>query len=129
MKCQGKDCKENYIGETKQPLHKRLYQHRRSSSAGNESAVFTHLKNTGHHFEDKEVDIIDKETRWFERGVREAVYVNAENPSLNRGWGLRHNLSPTYKSVIRKIPRRTDNKGSNISHSPSTGECSPARQS
>ncbi|XP_071494151.1 uncharacterized protein [Diadema antillarum] len=70
IKCQGKDCKENYIGETKQPLHKHLYQHRRSSSAGNESAVFTHLKNTGHHFEDKEVDIIDKETRWFERGVR-----------------------------------------------------------
>ncbi|XP_071495131.1 uncharacterized protein [Diadema antillarum] len=63
IKCQGKDCKENYIGETKQPLHKRLYQHRRSSSAGNESAVFTHLKNTGHPFEDKEVDIIDKETR------------------------------------------------------------------
>ncbi|XP_072164219.1 uncharacterized protein [Diadema setosum] len=36
-------------------------------SAGKESAKFAHLKNTGHHFEDKGVDTIDKETSWFER--------------------------------------------------------------
>ena len=113
INCQGENCEESYIGETKQPLHKRLYQHRRAGSAGNESAVYTHLSQSNHHFQDENVLILDKESRWFERGVKEAIYVNAENPSLNRGGGLRHNLSLAYTPIIRKLPRRVSNKTNN----------------
>lgn len=66
--------------------------------------------------------ILNKETRWSERGVREAVYalfslwhVRAETPSLNRGEGLSHNLSHVYDPAIKRISGRVDNKGNTAS--------------
>ncbi|XP_072033211.1 uncharacterized protein [Amphiura filiformis] len=105
IQCKDSDCEDSYIGESKQPLHKRMYQHRRPSSTGlNDSAVYTHLKFANHSFEDKDVLVLDREHKWFERGVKEAIHVRREEPSLNRGGGLRHNLSRTYDAAIRKLP-------------------------
>ncbi|XP_072048801.1 uncharacterized protein [Amphiura filiformis] len=83
--CTDNGCKDLYIGETKQPLAKRMYQHRRASSGCGDSAVYSHLNSTNHTFDNKDVVILDRESRWFERGVKEAVYVKREEPSLNRG--------------------------------------------
>ena len=58
---------------------------------------------------------------------QEAVHVNTENPSLNRGGGLRHNLSLVYNPVIRKIPRRLNNKDIITADSPNPGEFPPDR--
>ena len=93
-------CSDLYIGETKQPLHKRMTQHRRVSSSGQDSAFHLHLKVKGHSFEDSNVRVLAREERWFERGVKEAIYVKMEKPSLNRGGGLTHNLSPTHNAVL-----------------------------
>ncbi|XP_041430610.1 LOW QUALITY PROTEIN: uncharacterized protein LOC121397622 [Xenopus laevis] len=93
------ECTDLYIGETKQLLSKRMAQHRRENSTGQNSAVFLHLKDKGHSFEDSKVQILDKEDRWFERGVKEMIHVKVERPSLNRGGGLRHHLSATYNAV------------------------------
>ncbi|XP_070401553.1 heparan sulfate 2-O-sulfotransferase 1 isoform X2 [Nothobranchius furzeri] len=103
-KC-SEECPDLYIGETKQPLHKRMAQHRRATSTGQDSAVHLHLKDKGHSFEDANVHILDGEDRWFERGVKEAIYVHCEQPSLNRGGGLRHQLSAIYNPVLRSLPR------------------------
>ncbi|XP_060756573.1 uncharacterized protein LOC132867607, partial [Neoarius graeffei] len=84
------NCTNSYIGETKQPLYRRLAQHRRASSSGQDSAVYIHLNNEGHSFRDCDVRILAREDRWYERGVKEAIFVNLERPSLNRGGGLRH---------------------------------------
>ncbi|KAL3978929.1 G2/M phase-specific E3 ubiquitin-protein ligase [Sarotherodon galilaeus] len=100
------ECPDLYIGETKQPLHKRMAQHRRATSTGQDSAVHLHLKDKGHSFEDANVHILDREDRWFERGVKEAIYVHCERPSLNRGGCLRHQLSAIYNPVLRSLPRR-----------------------
>ncbi|XP_023821902.1 uncharacterized protein LOC111949272, partial [Oryzias latipes] len=81
------NCNEQYIGETKQPLHKRLYQHRRANPSGPESAVHLHLKATNHSFEDSEVRILARERGWFERGVKEAIFVKKDKPSLNKNGG------------------------------------------
>ena len=83
-----------------------MYQHRRASTSCGDSAVYTHLNNNNHSFDNEDVVILDKESRWFERGVKEALYVKREEPSLNRGGGLRHNLAGAYNSAIKKIPRR-----------------------
>ncbi|CAI5669576.1 unnamed protein product [Oreochromis niloticus] len=99
------ECPDLYIGETKQPLHKRMAQHRRATSTGQDSAVHLHLKDKGHSFEDANVHILDREDRWFERGVKEAIYVHCERPSLNRGGGLRHQLSAIYNPVLSSLPR------------------------
>lgn len=46
------ECSELYDGETKQALHKRMSRKRRGNNSGPESAVYLHLKETGHCFED-----------------------------------------------------------------------------
>ncbi|CAH1253340.1 B4GALNT2 [Branchiostoma lanceolatum] len=57
------------------------------------SAIFHHLKhNQGHSFNLESTDILDREPRWFERGVREAIYERIYNPTLNRKGGLRVEL-------------------------------------
>ncbi|XP_050924570.1 uncharacterized protein LOC127140827 [Lates calcarifer] len=113
------ECNDLYIGETKQPLHKRMAQHRRANSSGLDSAVYLHLKEKTHSFEDNKVHILDREDRWFERGVKEAIYVKVEKPSLNRGGGLRHHLSPIYNAALSSLPRRLNNltsRKNNLSH-------------
>ena len=88
---------------TSQPLRKRFQQHTSGSSV---SAVFDHLKASGHKTDLEEVNIIDRETRWFERGVKEAIWVRAENPSLNRSGGVRIKLSHAWDRTITALPRK-----------------------
>ena len=95
-----RDCTDLYIGETKQPLHKWMAQHRRASSSGHDFAVHLHLKEKKHSFDDNSVNISARGDRWFERGVNESIYFKLEQSSLNRGGGLRHDLSPTYNAVL-----------------------------
>ena len=40
-------------------------------------------------------EVLTTEPRWFERGVKEAIYIRALNPSLNRDGG-RYNLPPVW---------------------------------
>ena len=109
FQCKNNACEETYIyiSETKQPMHKRMYQHRSTSASGiNDSSIYSHLNGTQHSFEDKDIVILDKEQKWFERGVKEAIYVCWEIPSLNKGGALRHNLLKAYDAAIKKIPKR-----------------------
>ncbi len=106
VQCTDQDCKDSYIGETAQPLENRMSQHRRSSTSGNDSAVYSHLNASGHSFNTKDVHILDRETRWYERGVKEAIWVRAEEPSLNRNGGVRVKLSHGWDRIIRDIPSR-----------------------
>ncbi|KAE8588439.1 hypothetical protein XENTR_v10022544 [Xenopus tropicalis] len=86
-----------------------MAQHRWANSSGQDSAVSLHLKEKGHSFEDSNVHILDREDRWFERGVKEAIYASLQKPSLNRGGGLRHRLSPTYNGALTSLPRQFHN--------------------
>jgi hypothetical protein len=97
--CPQTDCHDSYIGETSQPLRKRFYQHRRPST-GQESAVYQHTLDTGHIFGEKDIKVLDSEKRWFERGVKEAIYERARRPRLNRRGGLRFLLSRTWDHNI-----------------------------
>ena len=102
------DCREAYIGETKQALRARMKQHRRPSAAGEafDSAVFTHLQQSSHSFNTNDVVILDREDRWFERGVKEAVWERVEEPSLNKRGGLRFKLSRAWDRAVRGETRR-----------------------
>lgn len=91
-----------YVGESKQPLHLHIAQHRGATSSGQDSAVHLYLKDKVHLFEGNIIQILDREDR---RGVKDAIYIQLEQPSLNRGGGLRHNLSPVYKVVLGSLPR------------------------
>ena len=71
--CQG--CTDLYIGETKQPLHKPMAQHWRANFSGQDSEGDLEEKNLA--FENN-VNILAREDRWFERGVKESIYVKLE---------------------------------------------------
>ena len=114
FKCPEKDCHQTYVGETKQALQKRLQQHRKASYGDTyDSAIFTHSQESGHTFENKDVLILDRDDRWFERGVKEAVWERIEQPSLTSK--LRLTLSRTWDQPLRSIRRRLSNVTNNNS--------------
>ena len=106
IKCEDPGCQETYVGETQQSLKARMSQHRKPSTAGenSNSAVFTHLDITGHTFKTENVVVLDREEDWFRRGVKEAVWERVENPTLNKRGGLRFQLSHAWNSAIKTIP-------------------------
>ena len=75
-----------WTAQTKQRLHK---QH---NTGGLSPQVKTLLSTQ--FFEDNNVNILAREDRWFERGVKKIPFVKLERPSLNRGGGLRHYHHP-----------------------------------
>ena len=46
-------------------------------------------------------EVLTTEPRWFERGVKEAIYIRSLNPSLYRDGG-RYNLPPVWVNIIKK---------------------------
>ena len=63
------------------------------------SPVGEHLAHSHHRFKEENVNAFDKDSRWFQRGVKEAIHIAANNPtSLNRDRG-RHHLPAVYNSL------------------------------
>ena len=89
--CQGQTnkgvCKESYIGETERSLRTRFLEHRRPSSTSSEVSQHIHIESPSHHVDLDKVSVLDKEPRYFERGVKEAIYIRAYKPSLNKDGG------------------------------------------
>ncbi|KAI8490873.1 hypothetical protein Bbelb_312920 [Branchiostoma belcheri] len=108
LKCEEPNCNNTYIGETSRPLKVRYKEHCRPSANGYSSAIFHHLQhNQGHSFKLESTNVLDRETRWWERCVKEAIYERMYNPTLNREGGLRVDLSGTWDLAL-PAPR-TDN--------------------
>ena len=69
------------VGETKQALGTRMGQHKRPSTIeAQNSAVFNHLRSSGHSFDLGDVKILDKEENWSRRGIKKAVWERIESP-------------------------------------------------
>ena len=107
LKCPRSGCDKTYVGETQQAIKKQASQHRKPTPDNQfNSAIYTHLQESGHSFKDSDIVILDRENRWFERGVREAIYERVENPSLNKPGGLRFKLSHVWDQALGYIPSR-----------------------
>ena len=52
-----------------------------------EVAEHIHLKAPGHQLDFEKTRILDRDARWFQRGIREAIYIRAQKPTLNRNAG------------------------------------------
>ena len=70
--------------------------------------------DSGHTVENSEVIVLDREERWLERGIREAIYERKEQPSLNRRGGLRYNLSHSWDRTFKHIPAIKRDTGSQV---------------
>ena len=101
--CQGQTtrglCSESYIGETERSLKTRFLEHRRPSSTSSEVSQHIHIESPGHRVDLDKVKILDRDPRWFERGVKEAIYIRANQPSLNKDGG-RYKLPRVYYPIL-----------------------------
>ena len=74
-------------------LKSRFNEHRRPSSTTSEVSKHIDIEHPEHSVELENTEILTTESRWFERGVKEA--------SLNRDGG-RYNLPPVWDNIIKK---------------------------
>ena len=93
------DCSSYYVGETERQLRKRLQEHKRKTSP-----VGAHMIQEGHKFTDDNVDVLDIDSRWLQRGIKEAYNIVAKEPDLNQDQG-RHHLPSIYKPLIKSRDR------------------------
>ena len=94
------ECGEFYIGETDRDFWTRFLEHKRiCESKKSEVAEHIHLKAPGHQLDFAKTSILDRDARWFQRGIREAIYIRAQKPTLNRNAG-RYTLPVVWDNII-----------------------------
>ena len=93
------DCAKDYIGETEKSFKARFDEHKRPSSVNFEVSRHIHQENPGHSVSLTESRILGVEQGWFQRGVKEAIFIHTMNPSLNRDGG-HFNLSPMWHNIV-----------------------------
>ena len=101
------NCEASYIGETERSLKARFGEHHRPSSINSEVSRHINIDSTDHSVSLDNTKILAVEPKWFERGVKEAIYIRAHGPSLNKDGG-RYNLPPIWNNIIQ---RRLTEKG------------------
>ncbi len=97
------DCKATYIGESGRQLRTRLQEHKKSVAAGNSSSALSeHQLDSRHNINWDSTRIIDRETEYFPRKVREAIHIRRQRPEMNRDGGLE--LPHIYDRVLIAAP-------------------------
>ena len=81
-------CGEKYVGETQQPLSKRVHQHTHSAAGRPNSAVLDHMCETGHVLDLDSFTILEREADWRRRGIREAIYVKRVITGVKQEWWI-----------------------------------------
>ena len=110
-------CSVRYVGETGQHYCDRKSQHQREvKNKKTTNAFYSHIKrNKGHRIEWEGCVYLDKEKNWRRRKIKEAVYINALNPTesmvrqgilnLEKGYEfdpIWSGFNPDIRNVIEK---------------------------
>ena len=94
------ECQDFYMGETERSLWTRFLEHKRPSSVDtSEVAKHLHVDTCGHTVDFKDAKVLDRDQRWLERGIKEAVFIRAHKPTLNASPG-RYQLPTVWNRVI-----------------------------
>ena len=93
------DCGKDYIGETERSFKARFDKHKRLSSVNSEVSCHIHQENPSHSVSLTGSRISGVEQGWFQRGVKEAIFIHVMKPSLNRD-GRCFNLSPIWHNIV-----------------------------
>ena len=76
--------------------------------------VFKHIISHGNKIDVNDAIILDREENWFERGVKEAVWVRTKNPSLHCNGSTRITHSHSWDrsmNTLRCFSRFTKSSG------------------
>ena len=61
--------------------------------------MLQHARDHGHHFRKKDITVLSYESDWVKRGIKEALFIRALNPSINIDPG-RHHMSSHFDSIL-----------------------------
>ena len=61
--------------------------------------MLQHARKNQHHFQKENVFVLASEQNWEKKGIKEALYIKALNPSINIDPG-RHNLSAHFDKMM-----------------------------
>ncbi len=92
VKCGG--CDSGYVGETGRPLKNRIMEHQMDSSP-----VSQHAKDSRHPVNYDHVKVLDLESGWFRRGIKEYIHILTSPSDLNRDRG-RYTLPRVYHTLL-----------------------------
>ena len=93
IKCH--DCDNTYVGESGRALKTRIVEHKRPNST-----VATHAKDCNHSIDYDGVQILDQDTNWHRRGIKESIHIRIHGSEINRDQG-RHHLPTIYNSLLK----------------------------
>ena len=91
IKCN--DCDAHYVGETERPVGVREKEHKIRGP------VKEHLKRTSHEMSDADLKVLDNESDWTRRGIKEGYYIAEKKPDLNLDSG-RYPLARAYNKLL-----------------------------
>ena len=96
-KCDRVDCDEEYIGESARNFAERFKEHLKAPSP-----IYDHSNISGHNVTIENFSILGREDQNLIRTIKEALYIGANNPSLNRNIGKYH-LPHIWDEVLLNI--------------------------
>ena len=96
--CDRVECDEEYIGESSRNFNERFKEHQKAPFP-----IFEHYTTTGHNIKLENFTIVGKEDQNLKRAIKEAMYIRANDPSLNRNVGKYH-LPHIWDEVLFDIP-------------------------
>ena len=62
------------------------------------------IESPGHHIDLENVKILDREPRWFDKGVKDAIYIYINQPTLKKDGGW-YKLPNAYDPVLMLLPK------------------------
>ena len=95
------------IGETERSLKARFGEHKRPSTVTSEVSKHIHNADPKHSITLDTTNVLTVEPRWFERGVKEAIYIRAYSPTLNNDGG-RYQLPQIWTNIIQSCVKRRE---------------------
>ena len=97
FRCNKVECDEEYIGESARTFGERYKEHQKSPSP-----IHDHFTISGHTVSVEDFSILAREDQNLLRTIKEAIYIRANNPSLNRNVGKFH-LPHIWDEVLLNI--------------------------
>ena len=97
FKCNRVECDEEYIVEWAKNFGERFKEHQEGPSP-----IHDHINSCGHTASVEDFSILAREDQNLLRTIKEAIYIRANNPSLNRNVGKFH-LPHIWDEVLLNI--------------------------
>ena len=96
--CGRVDCEEEYIRESGRTFGERFREHMTAPSP-----IIDHQNTTGHELSLDNFSIVGRKDNSIARNIKEAIFIRANDPSLNRNSG-KFQLPQIWDEVLARSP-------------------------